>query len=117
MRHQDAVREEWQAPWRKGLAGFTLLELMVVLALMSVTLGVTGLAFTTLHVPPVSGRVRALARARTEAIRTGRPVRSVIRTPPAVPVVIPPAPLFLPDGRALGPGVDPLTGAPIDSAP
>ena|SRR2546425_10348809 len=96
---------------RTTRAGFTLLEVIVVLAILSVTLGVSGLALASLRAPLESARVRALRQARVIAIHTGRPVgvdrttaRGLART------------VFLPDGRALGPGVDPLTGAPRDSA-
>jgi hypothetical protein len=60
--------------------------------------------------------VTGLWRARAQAIRTSRPVRASMSTESGsdgVPLV---APLFLPDGRAIGPGADPLTGVP-DAAP
>jgi hypothetical protein len=76
-----------------------LVELLVVLALLGLVLGVSGLALASLREPRESGEVRALRQARAEAIRSGapRPANGV---------------LFLPDGRAVGPGVDGLTGAP-----
>lgn len=80
--------------------GVTLIELLVVLVLLGLIFTVSGLALASLGAPRESARVRELAAARAQAIRSGRPVL-------AAPV------LFLPDGRALGPGVDPLTGAPI----
>lgn len=85
--------------------GFTLLEVIVVLAIMGVTLGLGGLALASLKPPRESELSRELRRARSEAIRGGRPVRTVVNRT-ARPVHV----LFLPDGRALGPGVDPLTG-------
>ncbi len=90
--------------------GFTLLEVVVVLVILGLVLGISGLALASLKAPRESERIRALRAARAEAIRTGRPVRTVTNHSPL------PTPLFLPDGRALGPGVDPLTGAPRDSA-
>ena len=99
------VRGAWFDP-----EGFTLLEVIVVLAVMGLALGISGLALATLKAPRESERIRELREARAEAIHTGRPVRAVFDHSPL------PAPLFLPDGRAIGPGVDPLTGAPRDSA-
>jgi prepilin-type N-terminal cleavage/methylation domain-containing protein len=97
--------------------GVTLVELLVVLVIVGVMFGVTGLALASLHVPQLTMRVRLLREARVRAIQTGVPVRMTIDTPergtshrrdsPSV--------LFLPDGRAVGPGVDPLTGAPANA--
>jgi prepilin-type N-terminal cleavage/methylation domain-containing protein len=83
--------------------GVTLIELLVVLVLLGLLLSVTGLAVGSLRAPGRSSRFRALEAARATAIRSGRPVAvqgdsGVVR--------------FFPDGRALGPGVDPWTGAP-----
>jgi len=92
----------------------TLIELVVALALLGLILGISGLVLTSLQSPRDSERVRALSRARAEAIRTGQPVRTAVpwdtvsnHAPRTTHLV-----LFLPDGRAIGPGVDPLTGAP-----
>ncbi len=79
--------------------GVTLVELLVVLALLGLVLGVSGLALASLREPRESDELAELRRARAEAIQTGAP-RSVHGV------------LFLPDGRAIGPHVDPLTGAP-----
>lgn len=84
--------------------GVTLLELLVVLGLLGVILGVSGLALASLRAPPDAAIVTELRRARGEAIRSGQ---AVTARPPDRPTT-----LFLPDGRAVGPGVDPLTGAP-----
>jgi prepilin-type N-terminal cleavage/methylation domain-containing protein len=106
-------------PWSTGQvvarAGVTLLELLVVIVILGLIFGATGLAFSSLRLARESPWVVALRRARVAAIRTGRPVR--VEIPAATvgnrsPV---PAPLFLPDGRAIGPGADPLTGAPVDA--
>ncbi len=94
--------------------GTTLIELVVALAVLGLILGISGLALASLQAPRESERVRELARARAEAIRSGQPVRAALSTD----TVTNHAPrtthsvLFLPDGRAIGPGVDPLTGAP-----
>ncbi|HMJ57689.1 MAG TPA: prepilin-type N-terminal cleavage/methylation domain-containing protein [Gemmatimonadales bacterium] len=79
--------------------GVTLVELLVVLALLGLVLGVSGLAIASLREPRESDEVLALRQARAEAIKSGAP-----RTSHGV--------LFLPDGRAMGPGVDGLTGEP-----
>ena len=89
--------------------GFTLLEVMVVVAILGVIVGVSGLAFASLRVPRKSAWTRAATQARVDAIRLGRPARAPVPDSLA-------APLFLPDGRAIGPGVDPLTGLPLRAA-
>ena len=53
--------------------------------------------------------------SRAEAIRTGAAVRAALPRPPFSTLHRPAPPLFLPDGRVLGPGVDPLTGAPLNA--
>jgi len=90
--------------------GFTLLEVIVVVAILGLIAGVSGLAFVTLRAPRQSELVHELSRARAEAIQTGRPVVSGSNRAPRTPHV-----LFLPDGRAVGLGADPLTGAPLDA--
>ena len=79
--------------------GVTLVELLVVLAVVGATLGVTGLALGSLRMPREPELISELRKARAEAIRTGVP-RTIDHA------------RFLPDGRAIGPGLDPLTGAP-----
>jgi len=78
--------------------GVTLVELLVVLALLSLLFGLSGLALVSLREPHESDHLRDLQKARAEAVLSGVP-----RTAHRV--------LFLPDGRAIGPNVDPLTGA------
>ena len=84
---------------RSGPSGLTLVELLVVLALLGLVFGLSGLALASLRDPRESDDLRTLQNARAEAIQFGEPrmARGV---------------LFLPDGRAIGPNVDPLTGAP-----
>jgi prepilin-type N-terminal cleavage/methylation domain-containing protein len=77
--------------------GITLLEMLVVLTVLGIVLGVSGLAIESLRVPRESQESLDLRRARAEAIHSGAP-----RTARGV--------RFLPDGRAIGPGVNPLTG-------
>lgn len=81
------------------MRGVTLLEMLVVLALLGILFGVSTVALSALKPPSKSDAVLALEHARVQAIHSGTP-----RTAIGV--------LFLPDGRAIGPGVDPLTGAP-----
>jgi Tfp pilus assembly protein FimT len=77
----------------------TLVELLVVLALLGLILGISGVALASLREPQEAATLRALERARGQAIATGEPVAQD-------------SVLFLPDGRAIGPSVDPLTGVP-----
>jgi type II secretory pathway pseudopilin PulG len=117
MTNQGAGSGERYPPWQGelSLAAFTLVEALVVIALLGLIFGVSGLAFSSLRLPHESTRITALKTARAAAIRTGRPVRAVLpgdsggyRSPL-------PAPLFLPDGRALGPAAEPLTGTPVNA--
>lgn len=79
------------------MRGTTLLELLVVLMVLGVVLGVAGLALGSLKVPRESQATTDLREARAAAIHLGVP-----RSAHGV--------LFLPDGRAIGPAIDPLTG-------
>src|SRR5437879_7932635 len=99
-----------------GGPGFTIVELMVVIAILGLTLAVSGLALTSLQAPRESAWTREMRRGRAEAIRTGVAIRAALPSAPFTALQHPRRPLFLPDGRALGPGVDPLTGVPRDSA-
>jgi prepilin-type N-terminal cleavage/methylation domain-containing protein len=80
------------------MRGVTLLELIVALALFGLILGVSVLSLASLQPARKSAAIRAMEHAHADAIRMGSPVR--------VDSV-----LYLPDGRAIGPGVDPLTGS------
>ena len=93
----------------QGERAVTLVELIVVLAILGLILGISGLALASLRQPRESDVGQEMRRARTEAIRTGTMVRIATHRAPRT------AYLFLPDGRAIGPGLDPLTGAPHDS--
>jgi prepilin-type N-terminal cleavage/methylation domain-containing protein len=94
-----------------GRSGVTLVELLVVIAILGLIVGVSGVAFTSLQAPRPSERTRAMLAARAQAIREGRPVAFVFGGPR-----VRPSALFLPDGRAIGTGVDPLTGAIPDAS-
>ncbi len=78
--------------------GITLVELIVVMAVIGLILSVTGLALGSLKIPRESEEAIQLRRARAEAIHSG-----AWRTAHGA--------LFLPDGRVIGADVDPLTGA------
>ena len=82
-------------------SGVTLIELLVALAVLGLILGVSGLALGTLRAPRENELALELRQARSEAIRTGAP-----RTTHHV--------RFLPDGRAIGPGMDQLIGRPLE---
>ena len=104
---------------REGPSGVTLIELLVVLVLLGLIVGVSGLALASLDAPKVSARLRVLDAARAQAIRSGVPVSvsgdsndAGVDGSRSRPVGLPAPVLFLPDGRALGAGIDPLTGAP-----
>lgn len=86
-----------------GRYGVTLVEMVVVLTLMGVLAGIGGLALASLRQPPGDPWVAAVAKARERAIESGSAV--VLAADSAHRSV-----LLLPDGRAVGAGVDPLTG-------
>ena len=88
------------------------MELLVALALLGIVLGVTGLALASLRTPREAEATRRLERARAEAIQTGHLV-TLIDLPADTGANRAPRTthVFLPDGRAVGPNVDPLTGA------
>lgn len=100
------VRGAWFHP-----SGFTLLEVIVVMVILGLIVGMSGLAFVSLRAPREADRMRDLRHAREEAIRAGRPVAVGGNQTPRTTLT-----LFLPDGRGIGSAVDPLTGAPIDAA-
>ena len=91
--------------------GYTLVEVIVALVLLGLILGVSGVAVASLRAPRESQWLRALYEARSQAIRNGKPVRAVLDHSPPMSFRVP-APLFLPDGSALGAGVERLTGMP-----
>lgn len=89
--------------------GVTLVELLVVLLLLGVLAGVSALAAGRAwgRQAETSPYTRRLDSARAAAMRTGLPVR--LDRDSGGPL------RFLPDGRAAGPDVDPLTGGPADA--
>jgi prepilin-type N-terminal cleavage/methylation domain-containing protein len=81
--------------------GATLIELMVALLLMSLLTGLAAATLGTRRPTPRSLHERAFDRARLNAARSGRAVQASAGGAHA---------LFLPDGRAVGVGLDYLTG-------
>ena len=96
------------------VGGFTLVELAVVLALLGLILGMSALALVSLRDTPRLKTARRLIAARDSAIRTGSPVVVSVRSAEVIQDTRSDSVrlLFLPDGRAVGLGVDPLTGLP-----
>jgi len=99
---------------RDSRRGFTLIEVVVALALLGLFFGMSGLALASLRVPSSAANTRKLSDARAQAIRIGRPVLVAVTHPDDGENHAPRSThlLFLPDGRAVGEGVDALTGAP-----
>jgi prepilin-type N-terminal cleavage/methylation domain-containing protein len=95
--------------------GVTLVELLVVLMLLGIIFGMSGAALASLAAPRQSAVIQRLTAARARAVRRGVPIRATddcaggARNDSGWSKS---AVLFLPDGRALGPGVDPLSGRP-----
>lgn len=87
--------------------GVTLIELLVVLLVLGIMAGVTGLALGALRQKEVSPWAQIGSQARRESIASGRPV---IARDTTDSTETDHTALFLPDGRAIGSGVDPLTG-------
>ena len=90
----------------------TLLELLVTLAVMGVLAGTAAFAFRPFD-PPTAD---PLPDGRAEAILERRPRVVISRDTTFLPRRITRV-RFLPDGRALGPGRDPLTGLARPDAP
>jgi prepilin-type N-terminal cleavage/methylation domain-containing protein len=84
------------------MRGVTLIELMVVLVILGVVTSVGTLAVASLRPSPESKRVEGLSRARAAAARSGHAVTIIVDSGAMV--------RFLPDGRTVGAGMDPLTG-------
>jgi len=86
-------------------SGFTLVEVIVVLAVMGISAGLATVAFRSLipesdtEAQSWAGQVRS---ARRRAVSATTPF--VLRSADKAPI------LFLPDGRVVGEGFDPLTG-------
>jgi prepilin-type N-terminal cleavage/methylation domain-containing protein len=92
-----------------GPRGSTLIELVVVLAILGLLLGVSALGLWSLRHTPEDERLARIASARREALQRGSVV--TIGADDSGRVL-----RFLPDGRAIGNEVDPLTGSVVAHA-
>jgi prepilin-type N-terminal cleavage/methylation domain-containing protein len=94
--------------------GVSLIEMTIVLLLLALMAGVSVAALWSLRAPPDSSGVGPLLAGRTRALVTGVPVRIARwgsdRDSSLAQV------LFLPDGRAIGKGVDPIVGMVVRHA-
>jgi len=77
--------------------GFTLIELIVVIAIIAVTTGLSSLALTRIDASPANDRPRETLELRREAIRAGKPITRAIRIGTSTDFVT-----ALPDGRIIG---------------
>ena len=84
-------------------SGFSLIELVVVILILGLMAGISGGALTSLRLPQSAVEQQHLSRARIRALTDGRPV--ALGQDSLAPT------LFLPDGRGIGAGIDPLTGS------
>ncbi len=78
------------------------MEMMVALVVLGLLTGLAAATVGTLRPAVEDERKASVVRARATAIRTGRPVLVGSDTGYRA--------LLLPDGRAIGAGLDPLTG-------
>lgn len=86
------------------MRGVTLVEMLVVLLLLGIVTGISAVALGHLRVPDQGKRARLLEQGRTRAIHSGQAVMIMTDSGEVV--------RFLPDGRAIGAGMDGLTGSP-----
>lgn len=101
------------APRRRragGNAGVTLVELMVVLAILAMMAGVVGLAVRVPETDPAAERAARIADARRQALQTRRPVLLRVEQGDSTWRLV-----ALPDGSVRADsalGLDALTGRP-----
>ena len=88
--------------------GVTLIEMMVNLVIVGLLTGAAAAVLGTLRQPELEVWKAEVLRARDSAIRSGRPV--LVSTDSGYRA------LLLPDGRAVGPGLEPLTGEVTDAS-
>lgn len=89
------------------MRGTTLVELMVVLVILGTMAGVSAFAAASLRPPAALEQRGVLFQARASAIRSGKAVAVTLNDGSPV--------LFLPDGSAIGAGVDRFTGEVADA--
>ena len=92
----------------RPVTGFTLIELIVSLTILTLIVGLSTVAVAAFGREPVASPRAMLGATHLEAITSGAPVL----TPPDSGSLDSSGPLFLPDGQAIGAGVDALTGEP-----
>lgn len=93
-------------------AGVTLAELLVVILIIGLTAGVTAMSMSALRAPPQNDLARQVRKARSTAISQGRALTVGTDTMSSDSLRRPIR--LLPDGRVIGPGFDPWTGALLD---
>ncbi len=92
--------------------GATLLELLVVLALLGIVTAVAGVGGRTSSATPTTAD--AVVTARREAVHSAQPVTRVIVTGDGTTIAV----TAHPDGRVIGhPRWDPMPGAPRGALP
>ena len=85
---------------------FTLIEVVVTLAVLGLVLGMSAVSLASLAPSPAATDLRQLDSARRAAIQTGAAVRLQSQDGKRQW-------LFLPDGRGVGSDIDLLTGTPL----
>jgi prepilin-type N-terminal cleavage/methylation domain-containing protein len=98
---------------RAARAGVTLIELIVVIAILGVIAGLTTVSLRAAGGTEAPALATRVAAARREAVRIGRAVELVVGGSEAPQVV-----RALPDGRVLADpslGIDMATGRPRDA--
>lgn len=94
-------------------SGTTLIELIVALAVLGIVLGISTAALGAIHHDSPAPRLVRMMAARARALRTGFAVR--VDLPDSTGRGPSESVLFLPDGRAVGADLDPLTGERADA--
>ena len=97
------------------VSAFTLIEVVVVLALVGLVAGISTVAMVSLRPTQRTELVATLDSARSVAIRSGTPIHVVLVLSDTAGSPRTAHWNFLPDGRALGPNLDPMTGATYDA--
>ena len=92
-------------------SGFTLVELLVALVILSVSCAIASASLASfLSASPASAHeLSVLSRAHRAAVDEGAAAVVTTDSTDGAERV-----LFLPDGSAVGPGVDPLTGERLE---